>query len=69
MQERYEAVYRHGCEYLNSFNGLHPFVIQAYWVRYFRAEGFNVQVRISDNDEAFIIYPEQNNLPIHIWRK
>lgn len=68
MQERYEAVYRHGCEYLNSFNGLHPFVIQAYWVRYFRAEGFNVQVQI-DNDEVFIIYPEQNNLPIHIWRK
>lgn len=69
MQERYEQAIKETFEYLDQYNTeqdkINPYVIESQM----KERGFNVKCRYNKACISIAIYPEQDNLPIHIWRE
>ena len=67
MQERYEQAIKETFEYLDQYNTeqdkINPYVIESQM----KERGFNVKCRYNKACISIAIYPEQDNLPIHIW--
>jgi hypothetical protein len=81
MQEKYEQAIKETFEYLEEYlkeqDKLNPLMrLQSLGVdkRYviesqMKERGFNVKCRYNKACISIAIYPEQDNLPIHIWRE
>ena len=79
MQEKYEQAIKETFEYLNQClkeqDKLDPLVrLQSLGVdkeyvieSQMRHKGFNIKVK--REKDAYIVFPHENNLPIHIWRE
>ena len=69
MQEKYEQAIKETFEYLDQYNTeqdkINPHVIESQM----KERGFNVKCRYNKACISIAIYPEQDNLPIHIWRE
>ena len=69
MQEKYEQAIKETFEYLDQYNTeqnkINPYVIESQM----KERGFNVKCRYNKACISIAIYPEQDNLPIHIWRE
>jgi hypothetical protein len=77
MQERYEQAIKETFKYLDDCiadqkakNYSHLGLIKDEIIeRQMKKRGFNVKCRYNKACISIAVYPEQNNLPIHVWRE